>query len=150
MKLTLNSAAKEAGVSKSTLSDALRNGRLSAEKDDRGRYQIDPAELFRVFPRTGPDEQPEPKPNDAGNRENRGLEQEVEALHRQIESLNREREREREQLSDQIADLRQRLDQESQERRSLTAMITDQRAQAAPSARRNLLGFLGLGRRQSG
>lgn len=149
MKLTLNTAAKEAGVSKSTLSEALRNGRLSAEKDDRGRYQIDPAELFRVFPKTGLDEQLEPKPNGNANRENRGLEQEVEALHRQIESLTLEREREREQLSDQIADLRRRLDQESQERRSLTAMITDQRAQAAPSARRSLLDVLGLGRRQS-
>lgn len=49
MKLTLTQAAKEAGVSKSTLSRAIDKGRLSARKDDLGRFHIDPAELFRVF-----------------------------------------------------------------------------------------------------
>ena len=49
MKLTLTQAAKEAGVSKSTLSRAIEKGRLSANKDDLGRFQIDPSELFRVF-----------------------------------------------------------------------------------------------------
>ena len=51
--LTLNQAAKEAGKSKQTILDAIRNGRLSAPKDEQGRYQIDPAELFRVYPVTG-------------------------------------------------------------------------------------------------
>jgi len=49
MKLTLTQAAKEAGVSKSTLSRAIEKGRLSAQKDDLGRFHIDPSELFRVF-----------------------------------------------------------------------------------------------------
>ncbi len=48
--LTLNQAAKAAKKSKATLLDAIRNGRMSAPKDDLGRYQIDPAELFRVYP----------------------------------------------------------------------------------------------------
>jgi uncharacterized protein YlxW (UPF0749 family) len=47
---TLNQAAKEAKKSKATLLDAIRAGRLSAAKDEQGRYQIDPAELFRVYP----------------------------------------------------------------------------------------------------
>jgi len=51
--LTLNKAAKEAGKSKQTILDAIRDGRLSAPKDEQGRYQIDPAELFRVYPVTG-------------------------------------------------------------------------------------------------
>lgn len=50
MKLTLTQASKEVGVSKSTLSRAIDKGRLSAAKDDLGRFQIDPSELFRVFP----------------------------------------------------------------------------------------------------
>lgn len=50
MKLTLTQASKEVGVSKSTLSRAIDKGRLSAVKDDLGRFQIDPSELFRVFP----------------------------------------------------------------------------------------------------
>lgn len=49
MKLTLTQAAKEVGVSKSTLSRAIDRGRLSADKDDLGRFHIEPAELFRVF-----------------------------------------------------------------------------------------------------
>ena len=50
MKLTLNQAAKECGRAKSTISKALKSGKLSyVEKTDAG-YRIDPAELFRVFP----------------------------------------------------------------------------------------------------
>ena len=48
--LTLNQAAKEAGKSKSVLLSAMRGGRLSATKGDGGQWQIDPAELFRVYP----------------------------------------------------------------------------------------------------
>ena len=47
---TLNQAAKEAGKSKQTILDAIRGGRLSAPKDEQGRYQINPAELFMVYP----------------------------------------------------------------------------------------------------
>lgn len=50
MKLTLGQAAKEAGVSKPSLSAAIKNGRLSAHKNESGSYEIDPAELFRVYP----------------------------------------------------------------------------------------------------
>jgi DNA-binding XRE family transcriptional regulator len=47
--LSLGQAAKEAGVSKATISKALKTGRLSyVSKSTRG-YEIDPAELFRVF-----------------------------------------------------------------------------------------------------
>jgi hypothetical protein len=50
MKLTLGQAAKEAGISKPSLSAAIKNGRLSAYKNESGSYEIDPAELFRVYP----------------------------------------------------------------------------------------------------
>lgn len=88
MALTLNQAAKACGRSKSTLLNAISSGRMSAPKDDRGRYAIDPAELHRAFPFQAPDRSayrfPEPQlttpenlpttPND------RGLEREVELL----------------------------------------------------------------------
>lgn len=48
--LTMGQAAKEAGISKSTLSRAIKTGRVSAARNDKGGYEIDPAELFRVFP----------------------------------------------------------------------------------------------------
>ena len=47
--LTLNQAAKECGKSKSVLLGAIRAGRLSAIRDDLNQWQIDPAELFRVY-----------------------------------------------------------------------------------------------------
>lgn len=49
--LSMGQAATEAGVSKSTLSRAIKSGRLSAVRNDQGGFSIDPAELFRVYPR---------------------------------------------------------------------------------------------------
>ena len=50
MMLTLGQAAKEVGKSKTAISNAIKKGRMSAGKTDSGGYQIDPAELFRVYP----------------------------------------------------------------------------------------------------
>lgn len=88
MALTLNQAAKTCGRSKSTLLDAVRSGRMTAPKDDRGRYVIDPSELHRVFPFQAPDRSadqfPEPQPTTFGNYPttpaDRGLGREVELL----------------------------------------------------------------------
>ena len=49
-KLTLGQAAKEVGISKPSLSAAIKKGRVSAHKNESGVYEIDPAELFRVYP----------------------------------------------------------------------------------------------------
>lgn len=51
MAMSLSTAAKETGVSKSTLSRAIKGGRLSAVRSDDGSYRIEAAELFRVYPR---------------------------------------------------------------------------------------------------
>jgi transposase len=50
MGLSLRNAAKEAGVGKSTILRAIQGGRLSAARTEDGGYDIDPAELFRVYP----------------------------------------------------------------------------------------------------
>ena len=47
--LTLGQAAKATGKSKSTLTRAIKAGRLSAQKGEDGSYAIDPAELSRVY-----------------------------------------------------------------------------------------------------
>jgi len=47
--LTLGQASRETGAHKSTISRAIQDGRLSASHNQHGHYQIDPAELFRVF-----------------------------------------------------------------------------------------------------
>jgi hypothetical protein len=51
MYLTLGKAAKEAGVAKSTISKALASGKLSYREKNSDGYKIDPAELFRVYPK---------------------------------------------------------------------------------------------------
>ena len=52
MVYTLGEAAKATGKSKSTISKALKNGRISALKGSNGTYRIDPSELHRVYPIT--------------------------------------------------------------------------------------------------
>ena len=47
---TLRQAAKATGKSKSSIQNAIKKGRISASLNDLGHYQIDPAELHRVYP----------------------------------------------------------------------------------------------------
>jgi hypothetical protein len=50
MKHNLVSAAAAIGVSKATMHRYIRKGLISATRTDDGFYEIDPAELHRVFP----------------------------------------------------------------------------------------------------
>jgi len=50
MRYTLGQAAKATGLSKMTILRALKTGRISGNKDETGAYQLDPAEVHRVFP----------------------------------------------------------------------------------------------------
>jgi len=47
---TLGTAAKATGMTKSAIFKAIQKGRISAKKNEMGRYDIDPAELHRVYP----------------------------------------------------------------------------------------------------
>ena len=101
---TLGVAAKQAGISKPTLSKAIKSGRISAEKQPDGSYRIQPAELFRVY------QQPPPAGllDSADNaQETRLPAGEIEGLRERLALLTAERDREREQLLDQILDLRE-------------------------------------------
>lgn len=50
MVFTLRTAAQHTGTSKSTILRAIKSGRLSAARLEDGSYEIDPAELERVYP----------------------------------------------------------------------------------------------------
>lgn len=50
MKYTLGQAATVTGKAKGTISNAIKNGRISAEKNEDGSYSIDASELSRRFP----------------------------------------------------------------------------------------------------
>jgi hypothetical protein len=64
MYLSLGQAAKEAGVAKSTISKALSSGKLSYREKNSDGYKIDPAELFRVYPKTSKNSAEETSSND--------------------------------------------------------------------------------------
>lgn len=48
MQVTLGQAAKQLGVGKATLSRYIKQGKLSAQKQEDGSYRIDVSELDRI------------------------------------------------------------------------------------------------------
>ena len=127
MKLTLGKAARTAGRSKGSISRALNSGSLAGAKAESGWWQIDPAELSRWM-------EANPSRNRSENRNDtpheppeNGVSGEIGMLRDQIERMATERDRERDQLLDQIEDLRRRLDGSEAERRQLNAVLTDRR-----------------------
>ncbi|WMS45378.1 hypothetical protein RDV64_23790 (plasmid) [Acuticoccus sp. MNP-M23] len=88
-KLTLGLAAREAGISKPTLSKAIKDGRLSAERQDDGSYAIDPSELARYL------EAFRPKGGSVGQRPSPDESGALQALKRENELLREILERER-------------------------------------------------------
>lgn len=133
--VSMTKGAELAGVSKGTVSKALKSGRLSyAEKTDNG-YLIDTSELFRVFPPKQKETVSETRPDTSiGNMEtpinSGGLQREIELL--------------REQLQDRdgvVADLRQRLDKSEEERREAQARVIG--LLTGPEAAESKRGFFG-------
>lgn len=111
MSYTLGEAAKATGLTKPTLAKAIKNGKLSATKNDNGSYSIDPAELHRVYP---------PIPITSKPSVN-SLPFNTQSLLLDIE--RNERERERLQFNDTINDLRKRLDEATEAQREAAAEI---------------------------
>jgi hypothetical protein len=50
MAMGLSEAAAATGVNRSTIYRAYKSGRMSATRLESGQIEVDPAELFRVFP----------------------------------------------------------------------------------------------------
>ena len=112
MGYTLGQAAKATRKSKSTISKAIKERRLSAEKNVDGHYDIDPSELHRVWPKVFDEPSTEPVPVERVEPEN--------AI--RINQLETELKSEREKsagLADQVADLR--ADRTDQLRRAAKA-----------------------------
>jgi hypothetical protein len=145
MKLTLGQAAKHAGRAKGTMSKALTNGQISAEKDDKGRWQVDPSELQRwmdanPFPNTLKNQDTTPAETLENPVENSALSTEVKMLREQMEKLEAIHERERQTLVSQVEDLKTEAERRSREHMQALAVLTDQREKVAEPPRR----FFGL------
>ncbi len=119
--ISLNEAAKLTGRAKSTISKALKNGKMSyVSKDSKtGAYEIDPAEAKRVFPKKRETVECVHHKNTKHSADNSVLQAKFEALDQRFSDAQAT-----------IEDLRKRLDVESTERRQLTAILTDQREQS--------------------
>lgn len=121
MTYSLGEAAKAAGKAKSTILRAIKNGQISALKGDDGAYKIDPSELHRVF------DAPVSHPTQSNKAERKN--ETTDHFEMMLKALERQHERDRDQMQATIDDLRARLDR-SDDR--FTAMLTDKRAPEPP------------------
>jgi len=138
--LSAAQAAKRVGKSVPTITRAIKSGRLSADKLDGGGYAIDPSELFRVFDPVSStvDKTPSMLRNETPQNNN-ALDVEVKMLREQIARMDGERDRERQQLTDQIDNLRTQLQNQTDVHKTALAALTDQREQ---SKKRRFFGLL--------
>ena len=117
MKYSLSEAATATGKNKTTIQRAIKSGKISASKGDRGSYEIDPSELHRIFPpivsqrdaqHTQSNDTQQAKFTPESSRIDRIVELEMEL------AVARERadglEAQKDQMADTISDLRKRLD----------------------------------------
>lgn len=115
--LTLGAAAQHTGRSKATISRAISSGRLTASRREgpKGGWQIDPAELNRVYPI-----------NSFNNHQMKG----DATAAAPVAELVALRERVAEQ-SETIRDLRSRLDASETERRADKLLLVAERQEGA-------------------
>ena len=134
-KLSLNKAAAYAGKAKSDILKALKSNdslkKLSGEKNDKGHWEIDESELDRLYGKKGAELVSTSSKNGLVTPDNSiptsALEVEVKMLREQIERMDKESERERDQMADQIENLRHTIEAQSADHRQALAAITDQR-----------------------
>lgn len=163
-KFSMLAAGRAIGKSKASMHRYIESGRISASKVDGG-YEIDPAELFRVFPEafnkfretgSGNPEGDDAEPHETDGtvpqtaNENSALRAQIKMLRELVERADLDLDRERRAASDAIADYRRRLDLADSERRALNQQLLTYQQPPVPVSepvpvRRG--GFLGLFRK---
>jgi TolA-binding protein len=133
MILTLGQAAKAASVSKSTLSRAIKEGRMSATRKEDGAYTIDPSELFRVYPAKSATDKTTVV-NDDGKLDdvayNNELRKEVEMLRDRL----RDKDQHIDTLQSQVTDIQQDRDHWRSHAERSTLLLEDLRQKEAAKA----------------
>jgi excisionase family DNA binding protein len=111
MAMGLSEAAAATGVNRSTIYRAWKSGRMSATRTDTGQIEVDPAELFRVFPPIAPQgassDAPHPHATPYATDDNalrsNVLEVEVKLLREMLDTMREDRDAWREQASKALA-----------------------------------------------
>ena len=111
--LSLTKAAEEVGISRSALFKAIKTGRVSSSKNDKGEFLIDPSELFRVYQPVNKVDVNLYQPSQQQDIAKETVE--ISMLKQLLKQVEGERD-----------DLRRRLDDEALERRQLTMLLTHQ------------------------
>jgi hypothetical protein len=127
MAIGLSEAAAATGVNRSTIYRAWKAGRVSATRTDTGQIEIEPAELFRVFPPNAPQQGAHEEAhhgaqaNATGDKalRDKALEREVQLLREMLDAMREDRDAWRDQAG-----------KEREERRELAQWL----ALAAPIA----------------
>jgi len=133
--LTVSQAAKEVGITRGGLWKAIKEGRLSATKNNKGQFCIDPAELFRVYQ---PVDTVGVHSEQASIDKRQSRQHEADELRLRLELTNRLLAK----AESEVDDLRRRLDDESSERRKLIQLLThqpEQQVQPEPKQESSLL-----------
>ena len=123
MNISLSDAAKLVGMSKNGIVKAIKNGKISGQKNVHGQWEVDPAELTRVYKPIETAELVSANKNapvrDSEPNENMALKREVELQREQINLLR-----------DQLADAKGREDKilkMMEEQIGTMRLISDQR-----------------------
>jgi len=148
MMYSLTEAARQTGVSKSTIYRAVKSGKISAKRNEDAEYEIDPAELFRVFEQQVIRDEPaqEYKVNRSDTIQNE-TPSDVEAIQKQLEWLQTLAEQQSEQLQttqEKWFDAMQMKDREMKERDEYWQQQLNDMKQlllAAPEPRKKFLGI---------
>lgn len=121
-KISISEASRRTGKPRSTLHRHIKTGKLSKEFDELGNPIIDMSELERVYgPLLSPDMKHYGATLQLAPGKRTALDIEIQVA---LEILKRENAL----LRDERDDLRRRLDAEAEERRRLTALLTDHRS----------------------
>lgn len=104
--LTLTEATEQTGKSKSTLTRAIKSGKLSAQRNEHGDYRVEPSELFRVFEPTVSHDEPKP-----------ALEQG--AVVTDLLEMVKTKDSENAELRDELEEAKERLDEHREAARAL-------------------------------
>ena len=108
-EITISEAAKRGYASRATLQRAIKNGKLSVAKEDKGFKYIQIAELERVYGATGVSSQASATPKSASK--NSDLMAELAVAQKELEMLREQNEeyREREKRLMDTVDAQQRM-----------------------------------------